>query len=291
MAVVVMAYGFGSLAGALYTPFAGFVAPELFFWLVSGRVLIMVIVGGAGTLIGPILGGIFFMLLEQQLSEVTELWPLIFGSIFIAFVMLAPDGIWGLLIKRFRAKRVVHGAGKSTLFNIITGVLPVSDGQTVFAGEMITGLPVYRVVQKGIARTFQLTHLFPDLTAHENVRIAAQAQHADRWRPLAGGHVLAATRRVADEALEQMRLSRFSGIKAGLLSHGDQRLLEIAMAIAQKPRLLMLDEPTQGLSIEETDRAVQILRDMLAKGDLTVILVEHDMEVVFKLALSLIHIS
>lgn len=112
MAVVVMAYGFGSLAGALYTPFAGFVAPELFFWLVSGRVLIMVIVGGAGTLIGPILGGIFFMLLEQQLSEVTELWPLIFGSIFIAFVMLAPDGIWGLLTKRFRAKRVVPGDGE-----------------------------------------------------------------------------------------------------------------------------------------------------------------------------------
>jgi branched-chain amino acid transport system permease protein len=102
IAVVIMAYGFGSLAGALYTPFAGFVAPELFFWLVSGRVLIMVIVGGAGTLIGPILGGIFFLLLEQQLSEVTQLWPLIFGSIFVAFVMLAPEGIWGLLTKRFR---------------------------------------------------------------------------------------------------------------------------------------------------------------------------------------------
>ncbi len=103
IAVVIMAYGFGSLAGALYTPFAGFVAPELFFWLVSGRVLIMVIVGGAGTLIGPILGGIFFLLLEQQLSEVTALWPLIFGSTFVAFVMFAPEGIWGLLTKRFRA--------------------------------------------------------------------------------------------------------------------------------------------------------------------------------------------
>ena len=177
-----------------------------------------------------------------------------------------------------------NGAGKSTLFNIITGVLPPSDGETFFAGEKITGFPVYRVVQKGIARTFQLTHLFPDLTARENVRIAAQAQHADRWRPMAGSHVFAASRRIADETLEQMRLSGFAGIKAGLLSHGDQRLLEIAMAIAQKPRLLMLDEPTQGLSIEETDRAVQILRDMLAKGGLTVILVEHDMEVVFKLA-------
>lgn len=112
MSVVIMAYGFGSLAGALYTPFAGFVAPELFVWLVSGRVLIMVIIGGAGTLIGPILGGIFFMLLEQQLSEVTQLWPLIFGSTFIAFVMLAPDGIWGLLTKHFRSKRPVPGDGE-----------------------------------------------------------------------------------------------------------------------------------------------------------------------------------
>ena len=96
-AVVVVSYGFGSLAGALYTPFAGFVAPELFFWLVSGRVLIMVIVGGAGTLIGPIIGGAFFLILEHQLSEVTEFWPLIFGALFIAFVMLAPEGIWGLV--------------------------------------------------------------------------------------------------------------------------------------------------------------------------------------------------
>jgi ABC-type branched-chain amino acid transport system, permease component len=112
MAVVVMGYGFGSLAGALYTPFAGFVAPELFFWLVSGRVLIMVIVGGAGTLIGPILGGVFFVFLESQLSEVTNLWPLIFGSTFIAFVMLAPEGIWGLVTKRYRPKRAEPGDGE-----------------------------------------------------------------------------------------------------------------------------------------------------------------------------------
>ena len=177
-----------------------------------------------------------------------------------------------------------NGAGKSTLFNVITGVLPASQGDTYFAGEKITNVPVHRVIQKGIARTFQLTHLFRDLSARENVRIAAQARLPNRWRPLAGGQVFAVSQSAADEALEQMRLTAFADTKAGLLSHGDQRLLEIAMAIAQKPRLLMLDEPTQGLSIEETDRAVQILRDMLDEGNLTVILVEHDMEVVFKLA-------
>jgi len=177
-----------------------------------------------------------------------------------------------------------NGAGKSTLFNVVTGVLPPSDGDIYFAGERITGLPVHRVIQKGVARTFQLTHLFPALSTRENVRIAAQARHADRWRPLAGGALFAATAATADAALELMRLSDVADVNAGLLSHGNQRLLEVAMALAQRPRLLLLDEPTQGLSVEETDQAVRILRDMLGAGGLTVILVEHDMEVVFRLA-------
>ena len=109
IATVVLAYGFGGLAGALYAAFAGFASPELFFWLTSGRVLIMVIVGGAGTLIGPILGGVSFVFLEHQLSQVTDLWPLIFGTIFIAFVMFAPQGIWGILTSRFRARREAAG--------------------------------------------------------------------------------------------------------------------------------------------------------------------------------------
>jgi branched-chain amino acid transport system permease protein len=105
MATVVLAYGFGGLAGALYAPFAGFASPELFFWLTSGQVLIMVIVGGAGSLIGPILGGAGFLFLENQLSQFTDLWPLIFGTVFIGFVMFAPQGIWGS-IKRWFEKSV-----------------------------------------------------------------------------------------------------------------------------------------------------------------------------------------
>ena len=116
IATVVLAYGFGGLAGALYAAFAGFASPELFFWLVSGRVLIMVVVGGAGTLIGPIIGGVFFVFVEHELSQVTDLWPLIFGSIFIAFVMFAPEGIWGILTTRFRARPEAPGSagGKET---------------------------------------------------------------------------------------------------------------------------------------------------------------------------------
>jgi branched-chain amino acid transport system permease protein len=100
LAIVVLAYALGGLAGALYAPFAGFASPELFFWLVSGRVLIMVIVGGAGTLAGPILGGAGFVLLEHELSQLTDLWPLLFGAVFMAFVLFAPQGIWGLMTAR-----------------------------------------------------------------------------------------------------------------------------------------------------------------------------------------------
>jgi branched-chain amino acid transport system ATP-binding protein len=177
-----------------------------------------------------------------------------------------------------------NGAGKSTVFNLITSVLKPNAGQVLFAGEDITGMPVHKVAQKGIARTFQLCHVFPALAVHENVRIAAQARDRWRWQFLGGGGVLSRSAELADEAIERVRLSRFAGTTVATLSHGDQRLLEVAMAIVQKPRLLMLDEPTQGLSVEETGRAVQILKDMLATENLSVLLIEHDMEVVFKLA-------
>ena len=199
--------------------------------------------------------------------------------------LVAVDGI-DLAVEPGEIRAVIgpNGAGKSTVFNLITSVLRPSAGQVIFAGEDVTGMPVHEVAQKGIARTFQLCHIFPALTVRENVRIAAQARDARRWQFLGGGRVLNRSASAADEAIARLRLTRMADATAAMLSHGDQRLLEIAMAIAQKPRLLMLDEPTQGLSIEETGRAVQILKDMLAAGDLSVLLVEHDMEVVFKLA-------
>ena len=177
-----------------------------------------------------------------------------------------------------------NGAGKTTLFNLLTGVLTASEGQVIFEGRDITSLPVHDIIQRGISRTFQLTHLFPELSVLENVRIAAQARNNKRWYFLGGSGIINNSKATALEAIKKLGLGDRATIQAGMLSHGDQRLLEIAMALSQNPKLLLLDEPTQGLSIEETERAINILKDLLNSSDLTVILVEHDMEVVFRLA-------
>ena len=177
-----------------------------------------------------------------------------------------------------------NGAGKTSLFHLITGVVPASEGEVRFDGRKLTGLSSYQVCQAGLSRTFQLTALFPEMTARENARLSAQARLARRWQPYGGGAVFAEAARRGDEALERLGLTGVAGRQAGLLSHGDQRLLEVAMALAQRPRVLLLDEPTQGLSVEETLSAVETLSGLLADGQLTVLLVEHDMEVVFRLA-------
>lgn len=199
--------------------------------------------------------------------------------------LVAVDGVT-MRVEPGEVRAVIgpNGAGKSTLFHLITGVLKPTAGEVQFAGERLTGLPAYRICQRGISRTFQITALFPEMTARENTHLAAQARHPQRWRPFGGGPVFGDAARHGDAALERLGLTPIAERPAGLLSHGDQRLLEVAMALAQRPRLLLLDEPTQGLSVEETAQAVNTLAGLLSDGDLTVLLVEHDMEVVFRLA-------
>jgi branched-chain amino acid transport system ATP-binding protein len=177
-----------------------------------------------------------------------------------------------------------NGAGKSTLFHLITGVVKPTGGAVRFAGENLTGLPADRICRRGVSRTFQLTSLFPEMTARENARLAAQARQKRCWQPWGGNPLFGAALRHADAALERLGLTDVAHQTAGLLSHGDQRLLEVAMALAQQPRLLLLDEPTQGLSVEETAIAVETLGALFSDGAMTVLLVEHDMEVVFRLA-------
>lgn len=177
-----------------------------------------------------------------------------------------------------------NGAGKTSLFHLITGVVRPTSGDIRFDGRDMNGLPPYKVCQAGLSRTFQLTSLFPEMTARENARVAAQARLGRAWQPYGGRSVFAEASARGDEALERLGLTAVAFRPAGLLSHGDQRLLEVAMALAQRPRVLLLDEPTQGLSVEETMSAVETLAGLLTDGSLTVLLVEHDMEVVFRLA-------
>ena len=199
--------------------------------------------------------------------------------------LAAVDGV-SMAVEQGEIRAVIgpNGAGKSTLFNVIAGALRPTAGTVSLKGEVLNGLPPHAICARGLARTFQLTALFPRLTAHENVRLAAQARALHRWRILGAGPATTATRREAEHWLERLGLSHVARAPAGLLSHGDQRLLEVAMALAQRPEVLLLDEPTQGLSIEETARTVGLLRALLSDGRLTVLLVEHDMEVVFSLA-------
>jgi branched-chain amino acid transport system ATP-binding protein len=177
-----------------------------------------------------------------------------------------------------------NGAGKTSLFHLITGVVKATEGIVRFADQDVSGLPAHVRCQRGMSRTFQLTSLFPEMSARDNTRLAAQARDAKRWMPFGGGGVFLAAAQRGDAALERLGLSHVAERPAGLLSHGDQRLLEVAMALAQQPRLLLLDEPTQGLSVEETAQAVEVLAALFASGGLTVLLVEHDMEVVFRLS-------
>jgi branched-chain amino acid transport system ATP-binding protein len=177
-----------------------------------------------------------------------------------------------------------NGAGKSTLFNLITGTLAASEGEVRFDGARLSGLAANRICRRGLARTFQVTALYPEMTVRENARLASQAREGRRWQFWGGRSVFAAATRRGDAALERLGLGALADRPAGLLSHGDQRLLEIAMALAQEPRLLLLDEPTQGLSVQETAQAVETLAALFADGGISVLLVEHDMEVVFRLA-------
>ncbi|PYN96159.1 MAG: ABC transporter ATP-binding protein [Candidatus Rokuibacteriota bacterium] len=177
-----------------------------------------------------------------------------------------------------------NGAGKTTLFHLISGVLPPTAGQVLFRSADITALAAPARCRSGMSRTFQITSLFPELSVVENVRMAIQLKSGGNYRLVGGGRRLTETERQARSALGFLRLDDRAGLPAAALAHGDQRLLEIAMALAQGPDLLLLDEPTQGLSSEETAATVDVIREIARERELTILLVEHDMDVVFNLA-------
>ena len=172
-----------------------------------------------------------------------------------------------------------NGAGKSTLFNVIAGLYPPSGGRVRLLGEDITGLPPEVVNRRGLAKTFQITNIFREISVFENVRVAAQS------RAPASGRLTSLWRQ-ADVEAAVMELLRAFGLAArrddlaGHLSHGEQRYLEICLALATTPTLLLLDEPTAGMTPGETKEATTLIREIVQARGLTLLLIEHDMGVV-----------
>jgi branched-chain amino acid transport system ATP-binding protein len=177
-----------------------------------------------------------------------------------------------------------NGAGKTTFFNLISGFFPPSTGTIVFDGVDITAMPAHRRVARGMARTFQITEIFPELTVAENVRIAAEVAAGYSLRPWLGRAAAAALRRHVDETLALAGVAAKADRLVSELAHGDQRATEIAMALALKPRLLLLDEPTAGMGDQETYDITQLIRRLHRDSNYTIVLIEHDMRVVFHLA-------
>lgn len=174
-----------------------------------------------------------------------------------------------------------NGAGKSTFFNCLTGVLRPTSGRIFFNGENIAGLPSNRISQKGIARSYQITNILPNATTLENVRIAAQSRRHG-WSMLTHHSDFRDLIEKAEAVLEAVGLSAKAEELAANLSHGEQRNLEIGIALATEPQLLCLDEPTAGMSAAETHDTMELVRRIAE--NLTILIVEHDMQVVMSLA-------
>jgi branched-chain amino acid transport system ATP-binding protein len=177
-----------------------------------------------------------------------------------------------------------NGAGKTTFFNLISGFLSPTSGRILFDDEDITKLLPARRVWRGIARTFQVTEVFPELSVRENLRIAVEVAAGYRLRPWLSREADAEISTRVTDLSEMGGLSDKENRSVGELSHGDQRATEIMMALALKPRLLLLDEPTAGMGDQETYNITQLIRRLHKDHKLTIVLIEHDMRVVFHLA-------
>jgi branched-chain amino acid transport system ATP-binding protein len=175
-----------------------------------------------------------------------------------------------------------NGAGKTTLIGLLSGEISPQSGSIHFDGADITRLGVHRRSHLGLARSFQITSLFHDFSALDNVALAVQAHRGHSFRFWSDARCQDELRKPASVALERVGLSHRAGVRVDKLSHGEQRQLEIAMALASEPRLLLLDEPMAGMGPDESARMVQMLRAL--KGSVTILLIEHDMEAVFALA-------
>jgi branched-chain amino acid transport system permease protein len=346
------------LGGALYAHYIGFVSPTELGFHYIGIVFILVIGGGTGTLVGPVIGALVFGVLPEVLRVAETARNILLGGILLLSIAFLPEGLVGLwdrarrrlrrvegerialaparraadprpeqevlvrrdrsgagrreaildvrgLTKRFGGLTVLrdvsftvgsgeivgligpNGAGKTTLFNIVTGFLRPTAGEVRVHGRQATEASPASIARMGLTRTFQITSLFPELSVEENVRIATHG-----WAQRNPAGALARSRsfrareleiqRAVDEALELARLTAERDTQARALSYGAQRGLEMAVALATRSRLLLLDEPAAGLNLEETEHLRELILS-LRRGGLTLIVIEHDMRLVMGL--------
>lgn len=200
--------------------------------------------------------------------------------------LTALDGVSLTVLPR-QIKAIIgpNGAGKTTLFNAITGAVKLVAGKIFLRDKDITGLPPYRISRLGVSRIFQITNVFPDMTVRENVWLGFNARRRCPWSPLSDANKLSSTEEV-DELCNMVGLGQKVGVLAGTLSHGDQRLLEIAIALSLDPQLLLLDEPTRGVSPNEVG-VIQSVIQNIAK-EKTVLMIEHNMSTVLEIADSVV---
>jgi ABC-type branched-subunit amino acid transport system ATPase component/ABC-type branched-subunit amino acid transport system permease subunit len=357
LAVFTIAATFAGVAGGLYAVFQQQAFPEQLYWTQNAQPVVVALLGGTGTFLGPAIGAFVYTLLDNLLSKnFPYQFDILLGAIVLGVVLVVPGGFSALpdLFTTLRARfhhgpelepvesggesieradvgkvvrieavhadpaavergeplltvqglsrafgglravqdvdLVVHagdrhaiigpnGAGKSTLFNLITGRLKPDAGRVIFARQDITGRPPHTIARAGIGRAFQITMIFPKLTVLRNLQYTMLAHRGRTVRPF--GRADRMFREEAMQLLEAVGLDWYAELPAGQLSHGDQRAIEIAISLALGSRLVLLDEPTAGMSPFETEKAMELVRRVAQEKHLTLLFCEHDMEVVF----------
>jgi branched-chain amino acid transport system ATP-binding protein/branched-chain amino acid transport system permease protein len=356
LTVFVIAAAYGGLAGGLLGLLQGYMPPDAFYLETSGQLVVQTIIGGAGTLIGPLIGAAVWLDLYtvlQNIAGIGALWKMILGVIFVLLVTTFRRGLWGGVVllwqrataftsppsaqtapsreaepvhtapepraasrpitgpvvlatrnlsKRYGGLAAVddvsfelcegevravigpNGAGKSTFFNMLASVIQPTSGKVEFRGDDITGLGATKVCQRGIAKSFQINQIFVSLTVRENLRIPAIARTYGKFHPSmlkTVGYDPAVNARI-EAAASAVQLTGRLDTPAAALAYGEKRRLEIGLALATEPKVLLLDEPTAGMSPAERADTVRLLRRIGA--GMTIVIVEHDMDVVFGLA-------
>jgi ABC-type branched-subunit amino acid transport system ATPase component/ABC-type branched-subunit amino acid transport system permease subunit len=356
LAVYTIAALFAGLAGALFPLVQPSVVPGMLFWTENATPVVVTLLGGVGSFLGPGLGAFIYTGLNNSLSrDFPYQLDVLLGAVVLGVVLVAPGGFASVpdliaqlrrrivgegpvaaetetrgeaiqmldvtraveahaiqvepaargkvllkvenLSKRFGGLRAVeavnleihegdrhaiigpNGAGKSTLFNLITGRMRPSAGTVWFDGRDITGRPPHVIARAGIGRAFQITMIFPRLTVLQNLQYAMLAHRGRTTRPWG-----LADRIYRDEAmqlLDAVGLGPYADLPAGQLSHGDQRAIELAISLALGSRMILLDEPTAGMSAFETRKAMELVRRIATERNLTLLFCEHDMSVVF----------